>query len=123
MILNRDVRSLNAYVTALIDARFKLRQEEAAAAAVGGDGDGGTIPARRQDILDQTMGAIDPALWTRASVEQIRDEVSAGLPGFWLSASHTHARTHARTPSHLLGLSLSPLHPVITGQDIHIGWP
>jgi hypothetical protein len=109
MILNRDVRSLNAYVTALIDARFKLRQQEAAAAAVGGDGDGGTIPARRQDILDQTMGAIDPTLWTRASVEQIRDEVSAGLPGFWLSASHPHARTHARP---LTSLVFPSPHPI-----------
>ena len=107
------MNALNGYVTALIEARFKLRQQEAAAG-----GGGGAAPARRQDILDQTMGAIDPAAWSRASVEQIRDEVYA--LGFKHASTHPH--THTRSITH------TPSRPTLPptcslGEDIHSGGP
>lgn len=74
----KDVEKLNNYVTSLIEKRWALRQTEEATG----------IRNRPLDVLDKTLGAIDPAEWNTATLHQIRDEIKTFiLAGHETSAS------------------------------------
>lgn len=79
----RDVATLNNYVTGLIEKRWALRLREKEDEAAG---KGPT--SRHQDVLDKCLGAISPSEWCPAAVNQIQDEVKTFiLAGHETSAS------------------------------------
>ena len=80
---HRDVARLNNYVTGLIERRWELRLQEAAAERAG---KGPT--SRTQDVLDKTLSSIPKKEWCTTAKYQVRDEMKTFiLAGHETSAS------------------------------------
>lgn len=87
----RDVATLNNYVTSLIEARWKLRQQEASKG----------ITDRKPDVLDKILSSIKPEDWNQDAIIQIRDEIKT----FMLAGHETTASMLAWTMYELVAKS------------------
>ena len=100
------VKTLNDYVTKLINKRWAVRAAERQASN-GGGGDGGT--KRKTDVLDKVLGAIKQEDWDRDSVSitsQIRDEIKT-----FVLAGH-------ETSASMLAWTLYELHAPSNGSSV-----